>query len=57
MKVTFIEHSGFMVESRNYIYLFDYIGGNIDKAIKSDKKIYVMVSHVHDDHFSKIIFV
>ncbi len=23
-----------MVESRNYIYLFDYIGGNIDKAIK-----------------------
>ena len=56
MKVTFIEHSGFMVESRNYIYLFDYIGGNIDKAIKSDKKIYVMVSHIHDDHFSKIIF-
>ena len=45
-----------MVESRNYIYLFDYIGGNIDKAIKSDKKIYVMVSHIHDDHFSKIIF-
>ncbi len=56
MKVTYLKHSGFMVESRNYIYLFDYIGGNIDKAIKSDKKIYVMVSHVHDDHFSKIIF-
>ena len=36
--------------------MFDYIGGNIDKAIKSDKKIYVMVSHIHDDHFSKIIF-
>ena len=56
MKVTYLKHSGFMVESRNYIYLFDYIGGNIDKAIKSDKKIYVMVSHIHDDHFSKIIF-
>ncbi len=56
MKVTYLKHSGFMVESRNYIYLFDYIDGNIDKAIKSDKKIYVMVSHVHDDHFSKIIF-
>ena len=56
MKVTYLKHSGFMVESRNYIYLFDYIGGNIDKSIKSDKKIYVMVSHVHDDHFSKIIF-
>ena len=56
MKVTYLKHSGFMVESRNYIYLFDYIDGNIDKAIKSDKKIYVMVSHVHDDHFCKIIF-
>ena len=56
MKVTYLKHSGFMVERRNYIYLFDYIGGNIDKAIKSDKKIYVMVSHIHDDHFSKIIF-
>ena len=56
MKVTYLKHSGFMVESRNYIYLFDYIGGNIDKAIKSDKKIYVMVSHIHNDHFSKIIF-
>lgn len=56
MKVTYLKHSGFMVESRNYIFLFDYIGGNIDKAIKSDKKIYVMVSHIHDDHFSKIIF-
>lgn len=56
MKVTYLKHSGFMVESRTYIYLFDYIGGNIDKAIKSDKKIYVMVSHIHDDHFSKIIF-
>ena len=56
MNVTYLKHSGFMVESRKYIYLFDYIDGNIDKAIKSDKKIYVMVSHVHDDHFSKIIF-
>lgn len=56
MKVTYLKHSGFMVESKNNIYLFDYIGGNIDKAIKSDKKIYVMVSHIHDDHFSKIIF-
>ena len=56
MKVTYLKHSGFMVESKNNIYLFDYISGNIDKAIKSDKKIYVMVSHVHDDHFSKIIF-
>lgn len=56
MNVTYLKHSGFMVESRKYIYLFDYIDGNIDKAIKSDKKIYVMVSHVHEDHFSKIIF-
>lgn len=56
MEVTYLKHSGFMVESSTAIYLFDYIGGNIKKAELSNKKIYVFVSHAHLDHFDKSIF-
>lgn len=56
MQVTYLQHSGFMVESSTAIYLFDYIGGDLKSAEESEKKIYVFVSHAHADHFDKSIF-
>lgn len=55
MKVTYIYHSGFAVELRSCVLLFDYYMGKLP-AWDKDKKIYVFASHKHKDHFSLKIF-
>lgn len=55
MKVTYIMHSGFAVESDSCVLLFDYYMGKLPKWQK-DKKLYVFASHKHRDHFSLNIF-
>lgn len=55
MKVTYLSHSGFLVELKTRILLFDFIGGPLPK-LATDKKLLVFVSHRHPDHFSKNIF-
>ncbi|WP_160195810.1 MBL fold metallo-hydrolase [Senegalia massiliensis] len=61
--ITYIFHSSFMVETKNHILIFDYIkNNNLDintlnnKLSYSTKKIYVFVTHSHDDHFDPDIF-
>ncbi len=54
MKITFIKHSCYTVETENYYLVFDYIGGNLN--IPKDKKLVFFVSHRHADHFSDKIF-
>ena len=46
MKITFIEHSGFMVEMEHTVLLFDYYHGKIPTFDKN-KMLYVFVSHSH----------
>lgn len=54
-KVTYISHSGFLVETENNYLLFDYWKGEIP-ALDYQKPLYVFSSHSHQDHFSKDIF-
>ena len=55
MKVTYIAHSGFMIELENTVLLFDYYKGTIPE-IEKEKTIYVFISHRHPDHFNPVIF-
>ena len=55
MKITFIEHSGFMVEMERTVLLFDYYQGEIP-AFDKEKTLYVFVSHSHADHYNPVIW-
>lgn len=49
MKVEYIYHSGFTIETNNYFLVFDYYIGDI--SLK-DKKTIVFSTHKHHDHFN-----
>lgn len=55
IKVTYLAHSGFAVEYKDFVLIFDYYRGKVPEFGK-DKKIYVFASHAHGDHFQKKIF-
>lgn len=53
MKITYINHSGFFLETEDVAILIDYWNGDIPKT---NKKLLVLSSHSHKDHFNKEIF-
>ena len=55
MKVTYIHHSCFLVETDCCYYLFDYEKGTFP-ALNTEKPIYVFSSHGHHDHYQEKIF-
>ena len=55
MRVTFIGHSGFLVETATAYFLFDYFHGGIP-ALDRDKPLVVFASHKHRDHYNPEIF-
>lgn len=55
MKITYIEHSGFLLEMPEADFLFDYYKGNIPKR-RAEKPLVVFVSHRHSDHYNPEIF-
>lgn len=55
LKVTYIGHSGFLVELEGALFLFDYYQGEI-LALPEEKRLYVFASHRHKDHFNPEIF-
>ena len=55
MKITFIEHSGFMVEMEQNVLLFDYYQGEIPSFDES-KTLFVFASHSHADHYNPVIW-
>lgn len=55
MKITYIGHSGFLVELDKTVLLFDYYQGEIPE-IPGDKSWFVFASHRHQDHFQPEIF-
>lgn len=52
MKIEYIYHSGFSVETKNYFLIFDYYKGNINL---NNKQTIVFSSHGHVDHFNPTI--
>ena len=55
MHVTYIGHSGFLLEWESCYLLFDYYTGKIPE-LDPKKKIFVFASHKHRDHFNPGIF-
>lgn len=55
MKVTYIDHSGFLVEMPDICFLFDYYKGKIP-SIDENKPFIVFASHRHEDHYNPVIF-
>lgn len=59
MKLTYIFHSCFAVETDACVLLFDYWmdpAGAIPSVLAVDKPLYVLASHFHEDHFNRAIF-
>lgn len=55
IKVTYLGHSGFLVETEEIYCLYDYYTGELPQWNRK-KKMAVFVSHIHYDHFNKEIF-
>lgn len=55
MKITYIYHSSFLVETDSCYYLFDYEKGCLPK-MDVTKPIFVLSSHGHHDHYNPEIF-
>ncbi|MBO5072199.1 MAG: MBL fold metallo-hydrolase [Eubacterium sp.] len=55
MRVTFIAHSGFLVETASAYFLFDYFKGEIPE-LDQKKPLVVFVSHSHRDHYNPVVF-
>ena len=51
MHITYINHSGFLLETEKSYILFDYYKNEIP-TMDNNKSIYIFSSHSHDDHFN-----
>lgn len=55
MEITYINHSGFLIEWKESYWLFDYYKGDLPE-MDAKKKLFIFVSHKHEDHFNPEIF-
>ena len=55
MKVTYLNHSGILVELNDYYCIFDYYRGELP-LLDRDKEVIVFCSHSHNDHYNLLIF-
>ena len=55
MKITYINHSGFLLEWEHSYWLFDYYKGDIP-PLDPSKELFVFCSHSHQDHYNPEIF-
>ena len=59
MKVTYLEHSGFVIEDGKRAYVFDYWkdpASVVDALVEQGYELHFFVSHIHHDHYMKSIF-
>ena len=52
MIVTYIRHSGFLVETERFYYIFDYESGSLPE-LDREKPVLVLSSHSHSDHYNR----
>ncbi|WP_449304154.1 MBL fold metallo-hydrolase [Prevotella aurantiaca] len=58
MKLTYIFHSGFAIETETSVLIFDYWRDParvVSKLLSTSKPVYVFASHFHEDHFTREI--
>ena len=55
MIITYIDHSGFLVETADCYYIFDYFKG-ILPPLQPEKPVLVFSSHGHHDHYAPEVF-
>ena len=55
MNVTYIHHSGFLIETETSYYLIDYFQGSIP-TLNPSKPVLVLASHKHHDHYQRGVF-
>ena len=55
MKVTYLGHSGFLLEGKDRYFIFDYYKGELP-PLDRKKKVLVFCSHSHRDHYNPKIF-
>ncbi len=55
LDIEYIYHSGFKVETKDSVLIFDYYQGAVE--LPEGKKIYVFSSHAHPDHFNPEILL
>lgn len=55
MRITYLYHSGFAVETGDVMLVFDYYRGTLPETAKGER-LYVFSSHRHKDHFQPQIF-
>ena len=55
MKVTYLNHSGILVELNNRYCIFDYYRGELP-LLDRNKEVIVFCSHCHEDHYNPLIF-
>lgn len=55
MKLTYIHHSSFLIETDTCYYLFDYEKGGLPEMDVA-KPMFVLSSHGHHDHYNSEIF-
>ena len=56
MKITFLQHSAFLVELKGQNLLFDWTGESELPVFDRSKPLYVFASHHHGDHYTPRIF-
>lgn len=59
MTLTYIFHSGFVLEMERSLLVFDFWldpSGVMHAVLPSEKPMYVFSSHFHEDHFTRAIF-
>lgn len=58
LEVIYLENSGFVVQTKNHVLIFDYYedpSSSITPFLGTEKTLYVFCSHRHHDHFNPII--
>ena len=55
MHITYLHHSGFLIETADSYYIFDYWKGKLP-VLDPDKPVVVFSSHAHPDHYEPEIF-
>ncbi|MBQ4526857.1 MAG: MBL fold metallo-hydrolase [Clostridia bacterium] len=55
MKINYIHHSGFLIETSSACYVFDYFKGKLP-PFDTSKPVTVFSSHGHNDHYNPEIF-
>ena len=55
MRITYIGHSGFLVETGTANFIFDYYEGEVPE-LNAALPLVVFASHRHRDHYNAVIF-